>query len=252
MNALDIDPTLAEAHANVGWIAFWYEWSWSNAEKHFRHALELDPNDWDSHLGYAHLLSNIGRHTEALVEVRRARELNPLHLLNNALEGLFLLNAGQADGALESLRKTLALDANFWFTHFYFSSAYLELGRFADAAAEASEARRLSGGNTLSMVAEACALVRLRKRKEAKALLDELLQLSTRRYVPPYHLALLYNELGEHKQALAWLERGLEDRDPKMTFLQVDPKWKDRRDSPGFIDIVRRIGLPSSGAGVAA
>ena len=245
--ALELDDTLAEGHAILGWIAFWYEWNWSAAEDHFRRALKVDPNDAESHLGYAHLLSNTGRHLEALAELKRARELNPLHLLSNAFEGLFLLNSGRADAALESLHKTLALDAQFWLTHFYLSSVYLETGRFAESLAEAGEARKFSGGSsTLAMAAAACALVKLRKRKEAKALLDELLQLSMSRYVPPYHFALLYNGLGEDEETLAWLERALEQRDPKMTFLQVDPKWNNLRATPGFADIVGRVGLSSA------
>ncbi len=246
--ALELDDTLAEGHAILGWIAFWYEWNWSAAENHFRQALKLDPNEPESHLGYAHLLSNIGQHAEALAEVKRARELNPLHLLSNALEGLLLLNSGQAGAALESLQKSLALDAQFWMTHFYFSAVYLEIGRFAESLAEAEAARRLSGGSTLAMAAAACALVKLRKRKGAKALLDELLQLSFSRYVPPYHIALLYNGLGETEETLAWLERGIEQRDPKMTFLQVDSKWNNLRATPGFKDIMQRVWLSSVSA----
>jgi serine/threonine-protein kinase len=250
--ALKLDDALAEGHAVLGWITFWYDWNWSAAEDHFRQALKLDPNDPESHLGYAHLLSNIGRHTEALTEAKRARELNPLHMLSNALEGLFLLNSGRTGEALESLHKTLALDAQFWLTHFYLSAVYLETGRFAESLAEAGEARKFSGGSsTLAMAAAACALVKLRKRKDAKALLDELLQLSARKYVPPYHFALLYNGLGESEETLAWLKRGLEERDPKMTFLQVDPKWNNLRGTPGFIDIVRRVGLSPGAADYA-
>ena len=173
-------------------------------------------------------------------------------MLSNALEGLFLLNAGRAGEALESLHKTLALDTQFWLTHFYLSSVYLETGRFAESLAEAGEARKCSGGSsTLAMAAAACALVKLRKRKDAKILLDELLQLSDRKYVPPYHFALLYNGLDEIEETLAWLKRGLEQRDPKMTFLQVDPKWNNLRGTPGFIDIVRRVGLSPGAADYA-
>lgn len=240
---LEIDSKLAEGHAILGWIRFWYEWNWSEAENHFQQALKLDPNDAESHLGYAHLLSNIGRHAEALAEVKRARELNPLHLLSNALESLFLLHAGRANEALEKLHKTLALDAGFWFTHLYYSSIYFEMGRFAEAATAADQAKKLSGGSSHAMAAGACALAKLGKQTEAQSVLDEMLQMSTRRYVPPYHFALLYNGLGEPDQADVWLERGLEQRDPKMTFLKVEPKWINRRADPGFKDIMRRVGF---------
>jgi DNA-binding winged helix-turn-helix (wHTH) protein/Flp pilus assembly protein TadD len=240
--ALDLDNTLAEGHAILGWIAFWYEWNWSSAESHFRQALRVNPNDAESHLGYAHFLSNTGRHAEALAEVRRSRELNPLHLLGNALEGLFLIQAGRLGEALESLRKTLALDARFWFTHLYFSAIYFEQGRFAEAVDAAKQAQTLAGGNFMPQAVGSCALAKLGKVEEARAILNELLQASSLRYIPPYYFALMYNSLRDQEQTLAWLERGIEDRDPKMTFLQVDPRWKNLSGTPGFADIVRRVG----------
>ncbi len=251
LKALELDDTLAEGHGTLGWIAFWYEWDWIAAENHFKRALTLDPNDAESHLGYAHLLSNTGRHREALAEVKRSRELNPLHMLGNALEALFLIQAGRLEEALESLHKTLALDERFWFIHLYYSAIYFEQGRFAEAVEEAKRAQTLSGGNSMSMAVGGCALAKLGKAKEARAILKELLQASTQRYIPPYHFALLYNVLGDQKKTLASLEQGIEDRDPKMTFLQVDPRWKNLRDTPNFADIVRRVGLSFAAAGPA-
>jgi tetratricopeptide (TPR) repeat protein len=241
--ALEIDPGLAEARAYLGWIAFWYDWNWIEAERHFLLARELDPNEAEAYLGYAHLLSNTGRHAEALENVKRARELNPLHLLTNALECLFLLNAGLQREALEKLQTNMELDTRFWLTHLYYSSIYYEMGRFAEAVTAAERARALSGGSSHAMAAGACALAKLGKRSEAHALLDEMLHRSGTRYVPPYHFALLYNGLDEKAQAYAWLERGLAERDPKMTFLQVEPKWNNRRSDPGFKNILRRVSL---------
>ena len=143
--AIEIDDTLAEAHAELGFIIFWYDWNWNAAENQFKRALELNPNSADTHQFYAHLLSNTGRHAEALAEIKRARELDPLNLRINALEGQFLLHAGQTDEALARLQKTLELDPNFWMAHLFASSAYIEKGMFAEAVAEARKARELSG-----------------------------------------------------------------------------------------------------------
>ena len=241
--ALDIDDMLAEGHAFLGWIAFWYDWDWMAAEYHFDRAQQLDPNNPESHLGYAHMLSNTGQHAKALDEVKRAREIDPLFMLANALECQFLLHAGQADQALEKLHQVLALDANFWLTHLYYSSVYFELGKFAEAADAARQAMLLSGGNSHAMAAAACALEKLEKHAEARSLLEEVLQLSRQRYIPPYHLALLYNGLGEPEQVLAWLERGVEERDPRMTFLMVEPKLQNLRTVAGFADILERVGF---------
>lgn len=241
--ALEIDDQLAEGHAFLGWIAFWFDWDWIAAEIHFERAQQLDPNNPESHLGYAHMLSNTGQHARALDGVKRARELDPLFMLANALECQFLLHAGQAEQALDKLRQALALDANFWLTHLYFSSVYFELERFDEAAETARHAMELSGGNTHAMAAAACALVKLGKQAEARSLLEEVQQIATKRYVPPYHFALLYNGLGEPDQALAWLERGVEERDPRMTFLLVEPKLQNLRTVDSFADILKRVGF---------
>src|SRR5207244_3975135 len=107
--AIEIDDTLADAHAEFGFIIFWYDWDWNAAENQYKRALELNPNDADTHLFYAHLLSNTGQHAEGLAEARRARELEPLNLRTSALEGQFLIHAGRTDEALASLQRVIAL-----------------------------------------------------------------------------------------------------------------------------------------------
>src|SRR5207237_6644665 len=131
--AIEIDDTLAEAHAVLGFTIFWYDWDWGAAEGQYRRALELNPNSADAHLAYAHLLSNTGRHAEALAEAKRARELDPLNLRTNALEGELLIYAGRTDEALERLQKTFELDPNFGFAHIFASSAYIEKGMYEEA-----------------------------------------------------------------------------------------------------------------------
>src|SRR5262249_42016371 len=160
---LDIDEHLAEAHSALGWIIFWYDWNWHESEVHFRRALELDPNNSDSHLGYSHLLSNVGRHSEALSEVKRSRELDPLNLLGNALEGQFLLYAGFIDEAVASLQKAVELEPNFWLARLISASAYIEHAQFAEAIVEAQKATELSG-STHAMAFAACALAKLDRR----------------------------------------------------------------------------------------
>ncbi|MEO7660687.1 MAG: tetratricopeptide repeat protein, partial [Pyrinomonadaceae bacterium] len=112
--AIEIDDTLADAHAVLGFTIFWYDWDWEAAENQFKRALELDPNNADAHIFYGHLLSNTGRSREALVEGKRAREIDPLNLRTNALDSQFLLHAGQVDEALARLQKTSALEPNYW------------------------------------------------------------------------------------------------------------------------------------------
>jgi DNA-binding winged helix-turn-helix (wHTH) protein/Tfp pilus assembly protein PilF len=241
--AVAIDDTLAEAHAVLGFTIFWYDWDWGAAEGQYRRALELDPNSADAHLAYAHLLSNTGRHTEALAEAKRARELDPLNLRSNALEGQFLNHAGRTDEALARLRKTFELDPNYLLAHLFAWSAYVEKGMYVEAAAEARRARELNDLSAQPGAYLGYALAKSGRRREALAELEGLLELLAERYVPPYLVALVYHGLGERDEALAWLERGFEQRDPKMVFLLVEPKWNNLRDDQRFQDLLRRVGL---------
>jgi serine/threonine-protein kinase len=241
--AVELDDSLAEAHAVLGFTISWYDWDWTAAENQFKRALELNPNSADSHWAYSGLLSNLGRHAEALAEVKRARELDPLNLIINASEGLVLLHAGHADQALVVLQKTSELDPNYWLAHAFASSAYIEKGMFAEAVVEARKARELSGVSSLPTAYASYALAKSGKKAEARGLLEGLLKLSTERYVPPYHIAVIYHGLGERDETLAWLERGIEQRDPKMVFLNVEPKWNNLRDDPRFQDLLRRVGF---------
>jgi len=241
--AIEIDDTLAEAHAELGFIIFWYDWNWNAAENQFKRALELNPNSADTHQSYAHLLSSTGRHAEALTEIKHSREIDPLNVRTNALEGQYLTHAGRTDEALAVLQKTFELEPNFWLAHLFASSAYIEKGMFAEAVAEARKARELSGVSTHPLAFLSYALAKLGKQAEARAVLEDLLKLSKERYVSPYNIALVYNGLDERDKTLAWLEKGYEQRDPKMTFLKVEPKWNNLRDDPRFQVLLRRVGL---------
>ncbi len=159
----------------------------------------------------------------------------------NSLEGQFLLHAGKADEALAQLQKTSELEPNFWMPHFFASSAYIEKGMFAEAIAESDKEKVLSGGNVIPF--GAYALAKSGKSAEARAVLEELLKLSKTRYVPPYNIALVYNGLEERANALEWLEKAYQQRNPKMTFLKVEPKWDNLRNEPRFIDLMQRMKL---------
>jgi TolB-like protein/Tfp pilus assembly protein PilF len=241
--AIELDRTLAEAHAVLGFNIFWHEWTWDTAEKHFRRALELNPNSADAHWMFAHLRSNTGWHEEALAEIAYARELDPLSGLMNAMEGQFLLHAGRTDDALARLQEALALDSNSRVAHLFAASACIEKGLFTEAVAEAHASSVLSPGSSQAIAFEAYANAKLGNRVEARAALDQVLQVSRERFVPPYHIAIIYSGLDETAEALTWLERGFEQRDPKMVFLKVEPKWNNLRDDPRFIRLLKGMNL---------
>jgi tetratricopeptide (TPR) repeat protein len=239
--ALEIDERLVEAHTSLSSVIFWYEWDWRAAENQLKRALELNQNNADVRLLYAYLLSNTGRHIEALAEAKRARELDPLSLVFNALEGQFLLHAGQIDEARDRLQKTFELDSNFWLAHSFASSAYIEKGMYGEAIAGANRAKELNPFVSHPVAFLCYALAKSGKQAEARNELERLLELSKERNVSPYDIALIYNAFGENDKTFAWLERGFQERDPRMTFLKVEPKWNNLRSETRFISLLRRM-----------
>jgi adenylate cyclase len=227
----------------LGAILFWYEWDWSGSENQCRRAIALDPNSADAHYTYAHLLSNTGRHAEALIEMKLARELDPINLRIAALEAQFLLHAGQIDEALDKLRKTVELSPQFWLGHLFLSSIYIEKGMYTEAVAEADIAKETSGASNHPAAFKGFALAKAGKNTEAQLVLNELSRQSNERFVPPYYFALIYNGLGETEKAISWLEHGFVQRDSKMVFLKVEPKWDNLRSDPRFINLLRRMHL---------
>ncbi len=239
--AIELDESLSEGHSGLGMTVYWGDWNWKESEDRYRRALELNPNNAMAHLYYAHLLATLGRHAETAAEMKLARELDPLFPFGNALEGQFLIYAGRTDDALRQLHETVELAPGFWMPHLFASMAYIEKGMFEEAISSARRATELSPAQTVSIANESYALAKSGKKEEAQMNLDKLLLLSTERFVPPGHIAMIYNGLGEHEKALEWLEKGFEQRDPKMVFLKVDPKWNNLRAEPRFIELMRRM-----------
>ena len=131
--ALDLDDTLAEAHAALGFAELFYDWNWHAAEARYQRALELNVNSAESHVNYAGLLVVMGRYDEGLAHVRRARELDPLNLRTNALEGQFLILGGQPDEGIARLQKTIELEPRFFLGRVFVASGYLKRGRHDEA-----------------------------------------------------------------------------------------------------------------------
>ena len=239
--AVEIDDALAEAHSSLGSVFFWYDWNWKEAEEHFIRALELDPKSSITHFGYADFLSKMGRPEEALAEIKRAREIDPLSPFINTFEAWFLA-AGQPDAAMERVGIAIDLDPNIFLAHWIAAEIYKGEKMYPESIAESRLAKSLSPHQTWSDVGLAYTFVETGQLNESRAILNEMLRLSESRWVPPYHIALVYNALGETDQALAWLEKGYQHRDPKMALLKEE-RWKNLRGDPRFQDLLRRVGF---------
>lgn len=223
--AISLDDRLAEGHAVLGFITFFYDWDWPAAEKELRHALQLDPNSPDAHLAYAHLLSSTGRHDEAVVAARRASELDPGNPRTIGLELLFLLFAGRTGDAISRQEKGLELAPDSWTRHQWMAQLHIEQEMYDEAAASGRKAVEASAGNAWAWALEGYALAKSGNTAAARSALGEIVKGSDAPGFRAYPAALVCAGLGDTDQAMMWLERGVEQRDPGMTFLKVDKKW---------------------------
>jgi len=243
LQALEIDDTLAEAHASLGNVQYWYDWDWSAAETEFKRAVELGPNYPTAHQLYASYLIVMGRHPEALAEIKQAHSLDPLSLPINVQVARILYFSREYDEAIEQCRKTLEIDPNFGGAHLFLGRLYKEKGMYQEALTELEKARRLLAGS-----AEVLALIGYTdavsgSRVEAQNVLVELQGLSKQRYVSPYHMAMVYAGLGEQNRAFDSLDKAYAEREGRMTILKFAPEFDSLRSDPRYADLVRRIGL---------
>jgi TolB-like protein/Flp pilus assembly protein TadD/class 3 adenylate cyclase len=241
--ALEIDDSLAEAHASLSFSLAWFDWDWAGAEREAKRAIALNPNSAHAHFASAHVLSDLGRHDEAIAEIGLARELDPVFPLYRTLEGMFFHHAGRNNEAAARLQKVVELDPNFWITHLILGRVYIQQQKYPEAIAEFGKARDLSHGNSEAIASIGFVEALAGDKAKARGVLDELNRLSAQRYIPPHNLALVYSALGERDEAFSWLEKACEDRDARLTLLKVDPRWDSLRSDARFVAILKRIGL---------
>jgi DNA-binding winged helix-turn-helix (wHTH) protein/TolB-like protein/tetratricopeptide (TPR) repeat protein len=253
LRAIEIDPGLAEGHAGIGWVKFWYEWDWPGAEKAFRRAIELNPSVWEAHLGLGHLLSSLGRGDEGFPHIQRARELDPMSMITNTLEAGYLLGRGQRAEADQRLQRALELDPEFWVGHLTQASFYLADKQPAKALEALRTADRYSEGqSTQALALIGFLLGRMGQDEQAQAVLDRLLSLSRQRYVPPTSIAAVYAGLGDKGKALDYLERAYDVRDLRLAFMRIDGRWGPLKEEPRFSSLLKTMKLDTAPAGKAA
>ena len=243
-HALAIDENLAEAHVSLAMVAKEYDWDWPAAGRGYRRALELNPNYATAYQWYGEYLAALGQHAEAIVAFQRAIELDPLSLIIHATlgrHGYFF--ARQYDQAIAQLQKTLEMDENFWVAHHFLGWVYACADRLPEALAAFHTAQRLQPDNQEVLAVLGYAYGRAGQVVEARRAFAEATQSSRGRYVSPMWPALIALGMGEHDQALGWLEKAYEDRAQMLSEAKVDSIYDPLRADSRFIDLLRRVGL---------
>ena len=242
LRALEIDDTLAEAHASLAYVRI-FDWDWAEAEREYRRSIELNPSYATAHHWYAHYLTAMGRQTEAVVEMMRARELDPLSLPINAGLGWHYYLTRQYDEAIREYRKTLELDENFYMAHFLLGMAYEQVSKYDEALSSYDRAIKLSGGSPAMLAAPGHAYAMTGRHDEARRVLGELHAASAQGFVSPYHVAVIHAALGETDRAFDWLARASDAQSEALIWLAVDPLLDALRTDPRFAALMARIGF---------
>src|SRR5215469_11632285 len=242
--ALQIDDGLAVAHSALAWCLFRNDWDWVGAEREFQRAIALNPNYAWAHQWYGLFLHAMGRQQNWVAEVKRARELDPLLLTLVGSGSGVALASGQYDLAIEIERKSLELDPNNPSPYLWLARAYRLKGMYPAAIAQAHKGVDLSGGAPEALSALGYTYAVSGNRVQALKTVQQLVQLSKRRYVSPFNIAVVYAGLGEKELALDWLQKAVADRSIYPTYLRSREELDSVRSDPRYSELLRRIGLP--------
>ncbi len=240
--ALRLDPEHGEAHALLGWTLVSYYWDTQAAERHFATAVDLAPNSAKVHRLYAAHLRNIGRLDEALSEIRRSRELDPLFAFSHIEEGLIHYAARDYERAVEQYEVLLRIAPEHLHAHTFIALAETHRGRDDEALAALARADP-RGTSPVATAVRGFIHARSGRPEEARRLLDMLNEWAGPQPVVEKQRAVIHIGLGEHDLALDALERGIEEPTQQMRLLRIDPFSDPLREDPRFRAILRRVGL---------
>lgn len=240
--ALKLDNKLAEAHVSLADFLNNYEWNWEAANMEYRKAVEFNPNYATAHHWYAMSLANQGLFDEAIREIKRAQQLDPLSIRINQNVGFIYYQSRQYDKAIVQTRKALDIDSTFPYGHSNLGDCYFMKEQY-DIADDAYQTEVRVTGDSTNIFLLACVDAVTGKKKEAMALYDKLQEISTRVFVPTSYFALIEIYLGNIDEAFELLEKAVKEKDPYMINLNVEPKFDPLRSDPRFATLLREVHL---------
>ena len=243
LRALEIDESVAEAHASLALVLFRYDYEWEKAEDEYRRAMELSPGSGTIRFWYSSFLVFRQRPAEAIAEARLASELDPLSVEAQRVVADTLYFCRQFEETVEQCRLILSHHPNYYFAHFYKGMALVAQQKLVEALEALTTASRLASGPPLTRAVLGWALGRAGEQERARELLRELIEERRQDYFPNFLIAMVCVGLGEHERAFEWLEKSFVHRDSLLPVLEVDQVWDPLRSDPRFTDILERMGL---------
>ena len=245
VKALEIDNTLAEAHVSLAFARMYFDWDFSRAESEYKQAIELNPSYATAHHFRALNLMAMGQADLAIAEIRKAQALEPLSLIINTNLGWMLYFARQYDQAIEQYRKTLEMDKNFCPARFRLGQAYLQAGSIEEAVTEFEEAVTLSERKARPLALLGYAYGLSGNRTAAERMLEELNELSKKRYVSSLEIARIHLALGEKDQVFDCFNKAVEEREGWLIWVKLEPSFDSLRSDARYAELLRRMGLKS-------
>lgn len=246
--AVALDPTMGRAHMSLAYVELYYRWNLARAEEAFRQAIELSPRNRLAHQWYANMLTAAGRFPEAVREMWRGQQADPLALMAIAAEGWVHYHARDYPAALDAYRRALVLNPDLSLAHLWRGWALEEMDSLPAALEAHRRAVVLSDSGAVMVAALARAHARAGDRRAAETLLRRLEARSERgSHVPPYDIAKVHAALGRRDHAFAWLERARRQRSPSMALLRVDPQLDPLRADPRFPLLLKQVFAASPG-----
>jgi TolB-like protein/tetratricopeptide (TPR) repeat protein len=241
LKAIELDETLAEAHASLGFIRAFYDWDTLEAQQEFHRALALQPNYASAHHGCALAYGFQGQHDASLRKIEAALEIEPLSLIFNANKGYLLYVARRYDEAVDQLLKTLEIDPAFAPTHYRLALAGAAQGRHDAAILHLQEAQRFSDGSPSALGALGYIYAKTGREQDARTILRQLTETSKSRYVSPVISAEICTGLGQYADTLEWLEQAVQQRSGALFTFNVDPRFDCLRSEPRFQRVLQNL-----------
>ena len=244
LKSLEIDENLAEAHASLGIVKKDFDWDFAGAENEFKRAIELNPNYATANQWRAENLVVLNRFDEAVISMKRAKELDPLSLVISTKIGWAYYQARNYDEAIRLLQKTVEIDPSFARTYFFLGRTYQQKKMPPEAINSATKAVELSKGLSLFKASQANIYATSGQTDDAATILRELEGKAKTEYVSPTLFAVIYAGMNDKETSLQWLEKAFEERDAILFNYIRDPQLDNLRNEPRFVDILRRVNLP--------
>ncbi len=243
--ALELDATLAEPHASLGFIHMYFDWDFAAAESEFKRAIALDPNSVTAHHSYSIYLAGMLRSVEARSEIQKAHTFDPLSVLVSTDMGFELYYDRKYAEATKALRDAIEMNPKAPLPHFWLGRVYQAERKYPEAIAEYQAAGPGVARLPIALAGLGHLYGLLGKRADALRVLEELRLMAEKSFVTAYAPALVHLGLGDNEQTLVWLERSLEERSNWLFWLLADPRWDPMRSDSRFQGILKKVGFPA-------